>query len=104
MSPSQDEERRQSKRAFVIQGCGAVQHGVCRRGRQPGCPCRWRNLGCLFQTSSKAAGITNLRFHDTRREALTRASKKLTNIAELARASGHRGIASLMVYYAPDIT
>ena len=46
----------------------------------------------------------DLHFHDARREALTRASKKITNVAELARESGHRGITSLMVYYAPDIT
>ena len=38
------------------------------------------------------------------REAFTRASKKITNVAELARAFGHRGIASLMIYYHPDVS
>lgn len=60
-------------------------------------------LGVYFRRACKAAGIADLHFHDARREALTRASKKITNIAELARASGHRGIGSLMVYYHPDI-
>jgi integrase len=61
-------------------------------------------FGVYFRKALKAAGIENMHFHDTRREALTRASKKITNIAELARASGHRGISSLMIYYEPDVT
>ena len=60
-------------------------------------------LGIYFRRACKEAGITDLHFHDARREALTRASKKITNVAELARASGHRGIGSLMVYYQPDV-
>jgi hypothetical protein len=35
---------------------------------------------------------------------LTRTAKKVTNVAELARASGHRGLSSLMVYFEPDVT
>lgn len=61
-------------------------------------------FGVYFRKALKDANVVDLHFHDTRREALTRTSKKITNIAELARASGHRGTASLMVYYEPDIT
>lgn len=57
-----------------------------------------------FRKAKKAAGIKDLHFHDTRREAITQASKKITNVAELARATGHRGTKSLMVYYHPDVT
>jgi len=60
-------------------------------------------FGVYFRKALKSAGIDNLHFHDARREALTQASKKITNVAELARASGHRGIGSLMVYYEPDV-
>jgi integrase len=61
-------------------------------------------FGLYFRKAVKAAKIVDLHFHDARREALTQASKKITNVAELARASGHRGIASLMIYYEPDVT
>lgn len=60
-------------------------------------------LGVYFRRACKDAKIEDLHFHDARREALTRASKKITNVAELARASGHRGIGSLMVYYRPSV-
>jgi integrase len=66
-------------------------------------PVEGGTLGVYFRCACKDAGITDLHFHDARREALTRASKKITNVAELARASGHRGIASLMIYYQPSI-
>ena len=52
----------------------------------------------LFRRGRDAAGIQNLRFHDTRHEAITRLSKKLDVLA-LARTVGHRDIKSLMIYY-----
>lgn len=61
-------------------------------------------FGLYFRAAVKSVGIADLHFHDTRREALTRTSKKLSNVAELARASGHRDLRSLMVYYEPDPT
>lgn len=61
-------------------------------------------FGVYFRRAVKDAGIENMRFHDTRRGALTRTAEKLTNVAELARASGHRELRSLMVYYEPDVT
>lgn len=61
-------------------------------------------FGVYFRAAVRSAGIENLHFHDSRREALTNASKKLSNVAELARASGHRTTRALMVYYEPDAT
>ena len=60
-------------------------------------------LGVYFRRACRAAGVEDLHFHDARREALTRAAKKLTNPLELARASGHKGIGVLMGYYRPDV-
>lgn len=45
--------------------------------------------------------IATLHFHDSRREACTRLSKKL-GVMELARMIGHRDLKSLMIYYAPS--
>ncbi len=61
-------------------------------------------FGAYFREAVRDAEIDDLHFHDTRREALTRMAEKLPNIAELARASGHRGTRSLMVYYEPSAT
>jgi integrase len=61
--------------------------------------------GVYFRAATKLAGIVDLHHHDARREALTRMAEKLPNVAELARASGHRGdLRSLMVYYHPSVT
>jgi integrase len=65
-------------------------------------PMNGGTFGNYFRLATKAAGIADLHFHDSRREALTQASKKLSNVAELARASGHRSLKSLMIYYEPD--
>ena len=57
----------------------------------------------LFRKLRDRCGIEDLHFHDTRREALTRLSKKL-DVMELARMSGHLDLRILMeVYYAPSI-
>jgi integrase len=61
-------------------------------------------FGNYFRIATKGAGIEDMHFHDSRREALTNASKKLANVLELARASGHRSLRSLMIYYEPDAT
>lgn len=55
----------------------------------------------LFGKAKKAALLSDLHFHDTRREALTRLSK-IFNVMELAKISGHRDLRILQdVYYAP---
>ena len=44
------------------------------------------------------AGISDLTFHDSRHDAITRLAQKLS-VLQLARMVGHRDIRSLMTYY-----
>lgn len=52
----------------------------------------------LFRKARDRAEIKDLRFHDSRAEAIWRLSKKL-DVLELARVIGHRDLRSLMLYY-----
>ncbi len=52
----------------------------------------------IFRSKIKKAGIEDLRFHDTRHEAITRLTKKL-DVFELSRAVGHKDLNSLLIYY-----
>jgi integrase len=54
----------------------------------------------LWRRKLKQYGIIDLHFHDSRHEAITRLSKKLT-LLELSRAVGVRDPRTLMVYYNP---
>jgi integrase len=47
-------------------------------------------------------GEADLHFHDTRHEAATRLSKKLSNVLELSAMTGHRSLQSLKRYYNPS--
>ncbi len=49
-----------------------------------------------------ACGLEHLVFHDTRHEAATRLSKKLSNVLELSAVTGHRSLKSLKRYYHPE--
>ena len=61
-------------------------------------------IDSLFRKAKKAAMVKGLRFHDSRREALSRMAKKM-NIMQLARISGHRDLRILQtVYYSPDVS
>ncbi|KLT73234.1 integrase [Neisseria arctica] len=61
------------------------------------------SLDSLFRRARDAAGIKDLHFHDSRREALTRMAKKV-DVMLLAKISGHRDIRILQnTYYAPDM-
>jgi integrase len=61
-------------------------------------------IDAIFRKLRDKAGIEGLHFHDTRREALTRLSKKL-DVMSLAKVSGHKDLRILQnVYYAPSIT
>ena len=63
---------------------------------------RGGSFDVLFRRARDRAGLPDLHFHDTRREAATRLSKKLDPM-ELAKMTGHRDLSLLMrVYYAPD--
>lgn len=55
----------------------------------------------FFRRAKVAAKVTDLRFHDSRAEAIWRLSRKL-DVLELARVIGHRDPKSLMIYYQVD--
>jgi integrase len=61
-------------------------------------------LDALFRRARDAAGIVDLHFHDSRREAITRAAPKLGDTLALARMSGHRDPRQLLDYFRPDMT
>lgn len=52
----------------------------------------------LFRRAVQNAEIRNMRFHDSRHEALTRLARKI-DVLDLARMVGHRDPRSLMIYY-----
>lgn len=56
------------------------------------------SLDALFRRAKQRTGITDLTFHDSRHEAITRLAKKL-NVLELARMVGHRDLRMLQIYY-----
>ena len=55
-------------------------------------------VDALFRKIRNKAGISDLHFHDTRHEAVTRLARKL-DVLDLARMIGHRDLKQLMVYY-----
>ncbi len=56
-----------------------------------------------FRKAKHCAGYSDVHFHDSRSEGLTRLAK-VFSVIELARIVGHRSPASLMIYYAPSIS
>lgn len=57
----------------------------------------------IFREARDLCGIKDLHFHDLRREALTRMSKKVS-VEMLAKISGHRDLRILLnTYYRPDM-
>lgn len=63
---------------------------------------RTGSLDTLFRRARDAAGLRDLHFHDARREATTRLSKKL-EVMELAAMTGHRDLKVLLkTYYSPE--
>lgn len=55
-------------------------------------------LSTLFRRARRESGLSGFTFHDSRREALSRLSRRLT-VLQLARMAGHRNPKSLMTYY-----
>jgi integrase len=55
----------------------------------------------LWADARKTTPYAGLHFRHSRREGISRLSKRL-DILELARASGHRDLKSLMIYYSAD--
>lgn len=58
-------------------------------------------LGAKFREVRNDIDLRDLHFHDSRHEAATRLSRKLTNVLELAAVTGHRDLKSLQVYFNP---
>jgi integrase len=58
-------------------------------------------LNALFRKVRDRAGLSDIRFHDARRTALTKLAKQLDAL-ELAKVSGHKDLRILLeVYYTP---
>lgn len=62
-----------------------------------------QTLDALFRKAKGKAVITDLHFHDSRHEAITRLARKFDVLA-LARAVGHRDLRMLQVYYNESAT
>lgn len=66
---------------------------------EPRCfPVASASADALWRKARKNAKIKDLKFHDSRHEAITRLSRKL-DVLDLARMIGHRDPRSLMIYY-----
>ena len=57
-----------------------------------------RSRDTLFRRARGRAGITDLHFHDTRHEAITRLARRL-DVLDLARVVGTRDLRTLRIYY-----
>ena len=57
-----------------------------------------RSLDTLFRRVRDRTEIENLRFHDSRHEAITRLAQKLEPL-ELARMVGHKNLNMRLIYY-----
>ena len=58
-------------------------------------------VSTAFMRARKSAGIDGVTFHDSRREATIRLSKKL-DVLELAKVTGHKDLSMLLTYYRAD--
>ncbi len=57
-----------------------------------------RQLDVLFRKVRDKAGVSGLRFHDSRAAGTVKLAAKV-DVLTLARITGHRDIRMLMVYY-----
>ena len=55
-------------------------------------------VSIMFLEATKRANLENVHFHDLRHMAITRISKKITNVFELAMISGHKSLSMLQRY------
>lgn len=65
-------------------------------------PLAANTLGEYVLEVRRRCGLEHLVFHDTRHEAATRLSTKLSNVLELSAVTGHRSLKSLQRYYHPN--
>ena len=57
-----------------------------------------QQIDAMFRKARDKTKIEDLRFHDSRHEAITRLAKKV-DVLSLARMVGHKDIKMLMIYY-----
>lgn len=88
-----------SKRAIAL--LGMLKR---RAGGDAVVPIKSGYLDVVFREARDACGLRRVRFHDSRREAATTMSKKLSNVLELSRVTGHKSLQTLMIYYRPDVS
>ncbi|WP_342627529.1 site-specific integrase [Nguyenibacter vanlangensis] len=67
----------------------------------PVVPIQSGTLDMTFRRARIDAGLPDLHFHDSRREATTELSKRLSNVLELSAVTGHRDLRVLKSYYRP---
>lgn len=60
-------------------------------------------ISTTFRRARIRACIKDLKYHDSRHEALTRMASKM-DVLSLARVAGHRDVRSLMIYFNPTAT
>ncbi|WP_175658235.1 site-specific integrase [Burkholderia vietnamiensis] len=62
-------------------------------------PISYRVVDQAWSRAVKRAGIHDFRFHDLRHMAISRMAKKIPNVIELSRISGHSNLKMLEIYY-----
>ncbi|MGV3769916.1 MAG: tyrosine-type recombinase/integrase [Sphingobium phenoxybenzoativorans] len=72
-----------------------------RTAENPVVPVQSGHFDKLFREAKLSAGLSQIHFHDTRREAATTMAPKLANVLELAAITGHKSLSMLQVYYKP---
>jgi integrase len=81
---------------------GLLQLLAPGKGRERVVPVLSGTLDQMFRRAVQEAGVADLHFHDSRREAATVMSKRLSNVLELAAVTGHRSLNTLKIYYRPE--
>ncbi|WP_371425125.1 tyrosine-type recombinase/integrase [Tardiphaga sp.] len=72
-----------------------------REPTAPVVPVRTGHFDKLFRDAKREAGLSQIHFHDSRREAATTMAPKLSNVLELAAITGHKSLSMLQIYYKP---
>ncbi|PQM26667.1 integrase [Sphingopyxis lindanitolerans] len=67
----------------------------------PVIPVQSGHFGQIFTQAKRDAGLDQIHFHDSRREAATTMAPKLSNVLELAAITGHKSLQMLQIYYKP---
>lgn len=62
-------------------------------------PISYRVVDQAWSRAVKRANIKDFRFHDLRHQAITNMAKKIPNVIELSRISGHSNLKMLEIYY-----